>query len=329
MGKSSCCGASIWRFGARRRRCSACKRTWSTWRRKRGRPRLRLDDRLVERVLLERRSLTELAKQLGLTRQALSYRFLRALEARLTRSKASEPSQAQDLVLLIDGLWFRFRRRPWVLYLMALKPPSGDKAVFIDPVLQQGLESREGWKRALNTIPDGSRYRIRAVVSDNFAGSTTIANWNGWTHQLCHFHLLASLRSRLGAFHRNTVGARGLRREGYQLVRSALTTTDGGTLEIVISRLQELSDDPAMPWKFGNILREFVRRLPNYRAYQMHPHLGLPRTTGSVESMGRVIRDVMRRSRNVTTPEALNLWVTNYLRLRPEIACKAGNHYTD
>lgn len=328
MGKSPCCGVRSWRFGERRRRCSACRKTWRIRARKRGRPSLRLDDRLIRNVLLEHRSLTELAKRSRLTRQALSYRFLRALEARLLRSKAEYRANGNDLVLLIDGLWFRFKRRPWVLYLMAFKPSQDDRAVFIDPVLQQGMESREGWHRALNTIPSASRARIRAVVSDNFAGCTTLAEWNGWILQLCHFHLLASLRTRLGAFHRNTVGARALRQEGYQLVRTALTTNNSDCLSSATIRLRELADDPGMPWKFGNILREFVRRLPNYRAYQLHPHLRLPRTTGSVESMGRVIRDVMRRTRNVTTPAALNLWVTNYLRLRPEIICKAGVQYT-
>src|SRR5581483_427637 len=239
MGKSQCCRATVWRIGERRRRCSACRRDWRIDRRKRGRRRLRVDDRLVRRVLLERRSLTEIAKQLGLTRQAMSYRFLRALESRLARSKASDLAVDRDLVLLIDGLWFRFKRRPWVLYLMAFKQPHASKAVFIDPVLQQGSESRTGWKRALETIPSESRSRIRALVCDNFAGSSTLASWNGWILQLCHFHLLASLRIKLGRFHYRTVQAREFREEGYDLVRTALETSDEGRVQAARERLKQ------------------------------------------------------------------------------------------
>lgn len=327
MGKSKCCGANVWRIGERRRRCSACRRDWRIDQRKRGRRKLRVDDRLIHKVLIERRSLTEIAAKLSLTRQAMSYRFLRALESRLARSRAPNPVVGRDLILLIDGLWFRFKRRPWVLYLMAFKQPQATTAVFIDPVLQQGSESRAGWCRAFDTIPDESRSKIRALVCDNFAGSTTLAAWNGWILQLCHFHLLASLRIKLGRFHYRTVSAREIREESYELVRTALATTDEKCLQAAQERLKQLSENPALPWKFSNILREFVRRLAHYRAYQRHPHLGLPRTTGSVESMGRVVRDLMRRSRNVTTPEALDLWATNHLRLRPEITCRAANFY--
>lgn len=329
MGKSQCCDAIIRRFGKRRRQCGSCLRTWRIRIKQRGRRRLRLDDRLIHRVLLERRSLTELGRAAGLSRQALSYRFLRALEAHLVRSKSSQPGNSPDLVLLIDGLWFRFKRRPWVLYLMAFKPPEANTAIFIDPVLQQGSESRDAWNRALETIPEKDRSRVRALVCDNFAGCTTLAQWNGWVLQLCHFHLIASLRTRLGRFHRHTVGARVIREEGYQLVRTALTTSNESLLNAATERLQDLADNSRMPWKFGNILREFVRRIQSYRAYQIHPQLGLPRTNGSAESMGRVIRDMMRRTRNITTPEALRLWVTNYIRLRPGIACNGAKKSTD
>ncbi len=328
MGKSQCCGVVVWRIGERRRRCSSCRRTWRVWPKKRGRARLRSGDRLIQKVFFERRSLTELAKQKGLSRQALSYRFLRALQSRLRRSKCHQPDGDGDLVLVVDGLWFRFKKRPWVMYLMAFKMPQDHKAVFIDPVLQQGTESREGWVRAFDSIPEISRTRIRALVSDNFAGSTTLASSNGWVHQLCQFHLVASLRARLGHLHYRTVKAQSIRRQGYALVRAALTTNDNACLNATLERLQTLTEDPGMPWKFGNILREFIRRIDNYRAYQLHPELRLPRTTGSLESMGRVLRDVMHRSRSVTTPKSLNLWITNYMQLRSQITCNPGNFYS-
>lgn len=325
MGKSRCCGSIVWRKDHRRRQCAVCRRTWRTRLRRRGRPKLRSLDRLLEKVFFERRSLVQLAKQSGLTRQALSYRFLKALESHVARSRGRSVQSKGDLVLLIDGMWFKFKRRPWVLYLLAFKEPRIDRASFIDPVLQAGSESRTNWIRAIETIPARDRARIRALVCDNFAGSTTIAKNNGWILQLCHFHLLASLRKRLGRRHPANVPSLGPRQRGYELVRQALATEDARTLGTVVGRLRELADDPATPWRYGNILREFAKRMPAYHAYRRHPEMTLPRTTGSVESMGRIIRDLLRQTRSLSTPKALKLWVTSYLRMRPEIVCNAAH----
>lgn len=326
MGKSQCCRVKVIQYGARRRQCVGCRRTWRIWRRKAGRPRLRHHDRLIHHVLIQRRSLTDLAKGLSRSRQALSYRFLRALERQLKLATPKRPIGEGDLVLLVDGLWFRFRRRPWVVYLMALKRPIEDTATFVDPVLRSGSESREGWIHALGTIPAESRENIRALVCDNFIGSMTIARSNGWVLQYCHFHLLASLYSKLGLRRPSTVGAISTRREAYELVRTGLTTSDEHVRQAVESRLKALADSRILPFRFSNILREYVRRLDNYRAY---PALRLPRTTGSMESMGRMIRDMLGRSRSLSTPEALHLWVRTFVRLRPQIACRPAQIPTE
>ena len=42
--------------------------------------------------------------------------------------------QQAFLVLLLDGLYFRFRGKDWVLYVMAVKPCRQNRAVFLDPV---------------------------------------------------------------------------------------------------------------------------------------------------------------------------------------------------
>lgn len=326
--KSPCCDSIIWRFGQRRRRCSSCLRTWRVWTRKTGRPRLRLDAKLVQRVLLQRRSLTELAKASGLSRQALCYRFMQALERQAKRSTAT-PIGPGELVLLIDGLWFRFNGRPWVVYLMALKPVNSDTATFIDPVILRGRETRRGWQRALEAMPLEWRVRIRAVVSDNFGGCTTIAKTNGWVLQLCQFHLLAQLRSRIGIRRPSVVTARSVRKEAYELIRVALVANEGPVLKTTIERLIFLGNDKDTPWRFANIVREFIRRLDAYRAYKLYPEYRLPNTTGSVESMGRVIRDLMRRTRSLSTPDSLIRWLKTYIRLRPTIVCNEGRNYTN
>lgn len=329
MRKSQCCRAIIWRINARRRQCSNCRRSWRTWRKRRGRPRVRGLDRLVHQVLIEHQSLSQLARRSGVTRQALSYRFLRALESYLRRSRAPSVGNAENYVLLIDGLRFRFKRRPWVLYLMAFKSPQENSATFIDPVLQEGPECRDAWRQALRTIPKKNRAKVRALVCDNFRGGTTIAAENRWVLQLCQFHLKAAVYKLLGRRFRFTVGLRSTREEAYALIQCALTTDSDQRLNAAIARLRAIADQRCLPYRFTMILREFVRRVADYRAYKEHPSLQLPRTTSSIESKGRTIRDLLGRARSLRTPKAVRLWATSYVRLRPTVTCRSATLSTN
>jgi len=74
------------------------------------------------------------------------------------------------------------------------------------------------------------------------------------------------------------------------------------------------------------IVREFLRRIDHFRAYRKYPKLHLPTTTGSVEAMNRIIRDLMRQTRSVRSPQALQLWATALIRMRPTIMCN-GKHF--
>lgn len=265
--------------------------------------------------------MTELASLRGLTRQATGHRFLSELRRQLiARQRQLEPSSGS--ILICDALWCRFRNRLWVLYLMALRPIDSERAVFLDPLLSYGPESRTGWERAISTIPTDRRAEIRAFVVDNFAGCTTIAKQNGWVLQLCHFHIIATLRAKLGGIRRRDLKDRALRLEACRLLREALKTADHQQLEACLVGIKALHENGSLQWKIRNLLREFVRRIADFRAYRIHPHLALPRTTGSAESMVRVIRDLMRRTRNFSSPRAFRLWVTNYIRVRPEIICR-------
>lgn len=279
--------------------------------------------------MVERRTLTEIARNAGLTRQALSYRFARALQREMTRPGGPRVPGSDCLILLADGLYFRFKRKPWVLYLMALKRPRSEQAVILEPLLQPGVESKNTWRKAFNSIPQRKRGRIKALVSDDFSGFTALARENRWVLQLCHFHLIAALRRRRGSYHRWTVSARALRGQGYRLVKIALETGRSTVLKSTINRIQRLLRDPEMPWSYRDRLRQFLRGLASYRAYRSHPHLGLPRTTGTVESMGRMFRDLMRHSRSVSTPTMLDLWARNYFRLRTAIACRRASFSTN
>src|SRR3990167_9569575 len=322
--KSPCCGVKIYRFGSRRRQCSHCKRTWSIRRKKRGRKRWRASPGFLNAVLLQGRTLKSLAPRTGLTPQALSHRFRRAVHQFVSRPRALRVP-AGPLVLLIDGLYFRFNRRPWVLYLMALKPCHQNRAVFLDPLLFPGREEIGCWSQSIGTIPIAVQKRIRALVSDQIRGITSLTARRGWVLQLCHFHVIGQLQGNRGATKR-TVRGRNMREACYQLTRQSLELPDGRKLGRVLRRLKELVDQPSGAVRTRMVVREFLRRTNQFRAYREYPHLALPTTTGTMEAMGRIIRDLMRRTRSIRSPQALQLWATAMIRIHPGIVCN-GKHF--
>ena len=322
--KSPCCGAKIYRFGSRRRQCSHCKHTWSIRRKKRGRKAWRGSPRLLETVLRDGRTLKSLAPRCGLTRQALSHRFRRAMQQLVSRPRNLRLPTG-PLVLVVDGLYFRFHRRHWVLYLMGVKPCHQNRAVFLDPLLLPERENARCWSRAFMTIPAPIHRRIRASVSDDIRGMISLARRRGWIVQLCHFHLISQLQGSRGRRKRKLVG-RPVRERLYQLTRQALELPDGPRLQWVLKRLEKLVQQPMGSRVMRMAVREFLRRTKHFRAYRRYPELGLPSTTGTVEAMGRIIRDLMRQTRSISSPQALQLWATALIRMRPSVMCN-GKHF--
>lgn len=326
-GKSKCCQAKIYRFGGKRRQCASCGHTWSIYPRKRGRSRLRHSPELLHRIVLGKTTLTALAKALGLTVPAVSYRIRRLLRHAVAQMPAVVyPPLKVNLILLVDGLWFRFRGQIWVLYLTAVKPSNQSRAFFMDPILLPGRENLEAWKQVFEAIPPEIKKRIRALVADHFRGVKGIARKNGWVLQLCHFHLIAQLYRRKGTRNMKLPG-RTIRETFYNLVREALEIPEGKQLHVAIQKLHQLLRQPVVSKGMTMVVREFLKELSAYRAYQRYPNLYLPTTTGSVESMGRIIRDMVRRARNFRSPRALQLWATTLIRLRPEVQCN-GKHFS-
>src|SRR4029434_8970329 len=159
--KSPCCQAKIYHFGSRRRQCSQCKRTWRIRKKRRGGKPRRTRPGVLKAVLLDGRTLKTLAPRYGLTHQALTRRFRRGLRYFVSRSRVLRLPRG-PLVLVLDGLYFRFRAKDWVLYVMAVKPCHQNRAVFLDPVLLPGRENMQGWSQAFTTIPASIHRRIRA-----------------------------------------------------------------------------------------------------------------------------------------------------------------------
>ena len=318
--KSPCCAAPVRRFGPRRRQCIQCHRTWTIRPKKRGRPRHRTPPALLYRVFVQGCTLSQLfSNRTAVALPAYRYRFRQAL-ARWVARPTPQPVPRGPLTLLIDGLWFEFDGTPWVLYLVALKSCRGHQAIFLDPLLLPGREGASRWQQAVDAIPVHARQRICAVVADNLPGIEKIASHQGWVLQLCHFHLLLKLQAPRRRV-RYALRGGAVREEIYQSIRNALLLLEGKHLSKTLGRLKRLSQGDCGTVRIKTVLCQFLVDLPFYRSYLAHPDLGLPLTTNAVESMCRLIREMLRSSRAGSNPKSLLLWATAFIRLRPTITC--------
>lgn len=309
--KSPCCRGAIYRFGNRRRQCSICKRTWSVRKKRRGRKRRRIALKLLNCILLERHTIVQEQKRLLLSASGLACRYGKAMEAIASKPYPLHRLPSGPYALVADGLYFKFNRMDWVMYVMAVKPTTDTAAHFLDPVLLAGRECYERWVEAIDTMPPSVRSHVQAFVSDGFRGSQRLALQRRWIHQRCHFHLLAAL-------------VRGKGRRQYRLrssdLRATLLEHTRALLAATSSTMMKraLVDQPACPSYLRKQTLEFLERECDFRSYLRYPHLNLPTTTNAIESAGRMIR---RATRTARTPQSLLLRATVFLRLQRTILC--------
>lgn len=313
--KSPCCDVLVRRRGGRRRQCTACKRTWSIRKKKTGRKRTRHTDALLKRVLLDGYTLSQEAKHFRIKTVSIAARFNSALKAFVASPAPSLPKG--PYVLIVDGVYFKFRRKEWVLYLMALKPVRSERMYFLDPVLVKGREKIETWYEAIGTIPEHTRKQIRGLVSDGLRGFQGLAIAHSWVHQRCHFHLLASLVRGKGKRRYKTRGS-SVRDQVLAAVRIMLTDEPKQARDRARQALSKHITDPTCPAYVRKHVIEFLEREPDFRAYLKHPELHLPTTTSAMEFSGRITRKATRTAR---TPESLRLRAIAFLRLKQFVVC--------
>lgn len=318
--KSSCCGAKIRRYGGRRRQCCKCKKTWSIRPKKRGRCRHRFIIDQLHRVFLQHFSLSQLfscKSQVKLP--AYRYRFRQTLKKFLaTPHKPNIPEGL--LILLADGVWFQFDGKPWVLYLTALKPCAGKNAVFLKPVLLPGKESGSKWQKVFSAIPEDIRRRTCAIVVDNLNGMRVIARENNWLLQLCHFHMLTKLRVRRKSIQRKLKGG-SIRRELFDLVSYALHARNPQKFKMTMNSLKFFSKGNLATKRIRATIRDFLNYVGYYRTFLDYPNLDLPTTTNTMESMGAILRSMLRHSRAWSNPKSLLMWTEAFVRIKGSLAC--------
>lgn len=322
-GEISCRHLNIYGHGARRRRCAGCGKTWTRWKRKRGRtPRARRTKQLA-RTFKDKLTLVQQAKRSGVDIETLKKRHRLALQTLLTKSWPVRPPHGQ-LILLLDGLWFTFLKKRWVVYLMALRSVKRDQAVFLRPLLRPEHESRQQWREVISTLPSGARQRICALVTDSFSGVKGLACSQGWVLQRCHAHLLRRIANVFGRRKRTLKWRRG-RERAEALIRTLITARCPDMVARIVRTLQRLSDNPACPYKVRMIIREVVRFQEDFRAYLLHPHLRLPATTNTIESKNNYLREVTKRSHGLRTPGALERWIVAAVHYCPKSKCRPKN----
>jgi hypothetical protein len=315
------CRGVVHRFGGRRRRCSRCGKSWSIHARRRGRRSHRLSPSLLAKVLLDTQPARLLALRYHCSQAAIQKRCRREMTRLLLRPPCQSSSDG-ELVLILDGLRFRFRRRDWTLYDVAVKPLSRNTASFLDPVLQPGRESAERWRDALARIAPGVRKRVRAVVSDGFRGADAICLENGWIHQRCHFHMLAQFTGSHNRKRRVRTRTKRSRDRVYRAVCTALQTTDDRELERTFQVLRQLVEKLPRRRRWRGIVRQFLADIDDFRAYLLHPELHLPRTTSVMESMHSLMRIALSR---INSPHAVRRRAACLVRLHPTMTCNGAH----
>ena len=317
--KSPCCRGSINHFGKRRRQCSICKRTWRIRKKRRGRKRKRHAISLLQRILVEPYTIIQEQRHIHLSKSGIASRYVKAMRAIAARHPLKRLSQG-PYALLGDGLYFKFKRREWVMYLMAVKPARGHKAYFLDPVLLEGRECYERWVRAVATIPLNVKRHVCAFVSDGFRGSQLLSEQNHWLHQRCHFYLLAALVRGKGK-RRYRIRSSSLRDKILEATRVILDYRNERVLKQARKIIRTLINRTVCPPYIRKQALEFLEREQDFQTYLRYPSMHLPTTTSAIESTGRMVR---RATRTARTPQSVLLRAIAFLRLKRYVICN-GN----
>lgn len=285
------------------------------WQKKRGRPRTRHLEHLLKRILIDGHTLAQEARNFRLRTASIAARFQTALRSFVA---SDHPRfHGGSYALIVDGVYFKFQRKEWVLYLMAVKPIQSKRMYFLDPVLIKGRERLEAWEQAIDTIPRDIRKQIRGLVSDGLRGFQGFAATNEWIHQRCHFHLLASLVRGKGKRQYRTKGSP-VRDRVLKAVRTMLANGPSSKRNRARRTLRQYATDSTCPAYVRKHVIEFLEREDDFRSYLAYPKLNLPTTTNAMESSGKLVRKATRTAR---TPESLRLRAVAFLRLKRSVAC--------
>lgn len=318
--KSSCCNARVVRHGARRRRCTTCRKSWSVRKAKRGRKRIRTHGHEDALAFPSNETLRHRAQRTGVGRERIRRRHARQLEKFLARTQPPEVPTG-PCIALVDAKRFKIGKKWYHLYVVLIRPVASQTAYLMDPVLLPGYETARAWERIL--APYAAKTDIVALVGDGLTSMEKLAIRYGWVYQRCHAHLIRSLQALRGSKWR-TVTYKEERERMYQTIRTLLTTEDECEVERCVRAIAWDARGDASPTWFGRRARGFLDTLAQFRAYRRHPELLLPTTTNSVECVMNWIDDLYGQTRGFNSPTQLERWAIALLRHKKTVRCR-GN----
>jgi hypothetical protein len=317
--KSPCCRGIIYRFGQRRRQCSLCKKTWRIRLKKRGRKQRRVHPDISRTVLERGESLRHQAKRLKKNRESLRRKHHQNLEHLLKRLPKPIASGG-SLIAVVDGWAVTIKGERYTVYLILLRAVSDNRAVVMEPYITKGYEHLPAWKVAFEELPNGTKKRICALVSDGLTGMHGLAREYGWVYQRCHFHLLKMMQSLRGK-RWSTVKHKALRENMYQMIVAILQApTERCVLKLSYQLRQSLANPKCPKW-FALRTRGFFKQLAYFRSYRHFTDLHLPTTTNSAENICRALTNTKRKARGFSSVASLRLWVIVQIRTMKPILC--------
>lgn len=317
--KSACCRASSIKFGAKRRQCTWCRRTWTLWSQRRGRKRKRVSVHVVERFLEHvPGSAYGRARHRSCSPRSMTRDILRSRDLLNRTYSWSSPPDTDTLILVVDAVIKQVAGTQWTAYCFFARAPHKAKAVILPPVILPGGETQTGWNRAFAMLSPLVRRRIRAIVCDGHRGPVNYAKRHAWLIQRCHFHLIAALQGRRSRWARGRHRDEG--RRVFALVREALVTQDERRCAELAIDIDNLALSTTSP-QLRRALRGFANNRDDFRTYLHHPELNLPTTSNTAESFISSIEELCHRLRGFPTESSIKLWIEALAKFKRTITC--------
>lgn len=304
MRKSPCCSAHYVRYGARRRRCTICLKTFRIRKSKRGRKRVRSRTTIVSLVLDAHASLRGLATMRGSNREMLR-RVFKQEANRVLKNSEHVLVPTGPLIAIVDGIWLSKRRQVCTscCYVIVVRAVHGTEGVV---VLMHVKEGTERWSGIFELLPESIRNRIVALVSDDGRNLRAEARKYGWYHQLCIAHLKRKL-SELRGF--RNLPDRAIRQQIVSACFAFLDATASTHAHVAYKELKRLLTSSTCPRQVRVRLTSLVTNPERYETFRRVPDLNLPITTNSVECINSLIRSVWSKMRGVHSFAAKRWWI--------------------
>jgi hypothetical protein len=321
--KSSCCRERIRLFGERRRQCCKCKKTWRVRRKQVGRKKKRGSKLLLKRFFDHAIGSSHArARQDPSIERNLQRDIERSRDLFLRTTGWGIFPESSNVILIADARIGLIRKQWYTLYCIMVRGPKGNQAIIAPPVLLLGLETQPGWRRALDTLPEPLRARVRVIVCDGHRGTVNYAKQAGWLIQRCHFHLLAAIQGRRSRFAKSRHREEGER--VHKLVNTALYHHDESIVRKALCEIDDLAISTTSP-QLRKVLDGFVNNYEDFRTYLHHTDLNLPTTSNTAESLIGMIHELCHRMRGFSSTGAFKKWTEALLKYKQTITCNGRN----